>query len=378
MSALNKNRDSLSHEVRMIGNSSIPIYKYKDIDFSNIEVSELNKEGTQPLSYISYNDPIRNMRTRILVQTGRIKLTSHGIPPLDREDSKNHYYPDDSKREFIKIPLDPDQPACVELKKFLEKVDSWAGSSEIRRRLFGKKEDKYEYQSCIKIPLRRDDDESNDEKIDNVKNERTSVEYVKMKFNVVQQGKERVNRTKIVKNIGGKQREQINANTITDIANEIRFLSEIRLIFYFSKIWANKIPAHGASKIMYGIGFKVMAIEYTPNIRNNIDLDNIDFLSDEEESKVNESVKNNVKKDSKDKDNEEEFKSKDDEKKIKNEDIEEEFKKEDNEQDDEKDISGMSTKKSFSKNNKKKTLKDIEVDIKKKNYTKDKASNKVK
>lgn len=341
------NKDYFLRDEKMVGSSTVPIYKYKDIIFSNIEISELNREGTQPLSYINYNDPVRNMRTRILVQTGKIKLTSHGIPPLDREDSKNHYYPDDSKREFIKIPLDPDQPACVDLKKFLEKVDSWAGSSEIRRRLFGKKEDKYEYQSCIKFPLRRDDDESNDEKSDNVKNDRSAVEYVKMKFNVVQQGKERVNRTKIVKNMGGGQKEQINAITITDIANEIKFLSEVRLIFYFSKIWANKIPAQGASKIMYGIGFKVMAIEYTPNIRNIFDVDNIDFLPDEEESKVNESAE---KKDSKN-----------------------EVDEEDNENE-EKDISGMS----FIKSNKKKTSKDVEVDVKLKKRSKSKTSNRVK
>jgi hypothetical protein len=268
-----------------IANSSAPVYRYKDIDFDNAEVSELNKEGRQPLAYINYNDPIRNASTKILVQTGKIKITSHGIPQLDDEGVVDGYYPDDSKREFIKIPLD-DQPACIELRKHIEAADEWAGSAAIKKKLFGKRADEYQFQPSIKTPKKsvNDDDKPKTKKAKGTteKKEYPIIDYVKMKFNVISQGKIRVNKTKL-KKVEGKTKTTINAVSIAEIANEVRFLSENRFVFYYNKIWANKSAAQGATKIVYGLGFKVMAIEYTPSVNKSLNPADIDFLSSEEE-----------------------------------------------------------------------------------------------
>ena len=83
-----------------------PVYKYKDINFDNI----------------------KNLQNPILVQGPKIK--SHGIPPLNKE-----FCTSDNKREFIKIPLDPGQPACDDLRKYLEAADAWAGASAMREML---------------------------------------------------------------------------------------------------------------------------------------------------------------------------------------------------------------------------------------------------
>ncbi|XWV26520.1 hypothetical protein QJ857_gp0547 [Tupanvirus soda lake] len=272
--------------------SAAPVYRYKDVDFSNAEVSELNREGRQPLAYINYNDPVRNAQTKILVQTGKFKLTSHGIPQLDKEGTEDGYYPDDSKREFIKIPLDPDQPACVELRKHIQAADEWAGSEELKKKLFGKRAKEYQYQPSIKTPKKQtnDDDDDDDEpkkgkgkgKDSKPKKEYPIIDYVKMKFNVVSQGKGRVNMTKL-KKVDGKTKTVIKADTITEIANEVKFLSDIRLVFYYNKIWANKTAAQGAQFIAYGLGFKVMAIEYTPSPNKGLNSAEIDFLSEEED-----------------------------------------------------------------------------------------------
>ncbi|AUL78306.3 hypothetical protein QJ856_gp0511 [Tupanvirus deep ocean] len=276
--------------------SAAPVYRYKDVDFSNAEVSELNREGRQPLAYVNYNDPVRNAQTKILVQTGKFKLTSHGIPQLDKEGTEDGYYPDDSKREFIKIPLDPDQPQCVELRKHIQAADEWAGSEEMKKKLFGKRAKEYQYQPSIKTPKKpvSDDDDDDDDKPkgkgkgkgkgkdSKPKKEYPIIDYVKMKFNVVSQGKGRVNMTKL-KKVDGKTKTVVKADTITEIANEVKFLSEIRLVFYYNKIWANKTAAQGAQFIAYGLGFKVMAIEYTPSPNKGLNSAEIDFLSEEED-----------------------------------------------------------------------------------------------
>lgn len=297
--------DTKNSENESAMKTSTPIYRYKDVKFEHAEVSDLNKEGSQPLAYINYADPDRKANTKILVQSGKIKITSHGIPQLDKEGSNNNYYPDDSKREFIKIPLDPEQPPCVELRKHIEAAEEWAGSEEMRIKLFGKKKaDKYQFLPCIKTPQKSednddddDDDEENDDNQDNEKSKkqkkgkkgddnkkkRPVIDYVKMKFNMIGDNKTgRINKTKLTK-VEGKQKTRVIANTVTEIANEVTFRSEIKFIFYYNKIWVNKTAAQGSTKIMYGLGFKIMAIEYTPGSGSSLNTETIEFLSDDDD-----------------------------------------------------------------------------------------------
>ena len=323
-------------------NTVTPVYRYKEIKFSEVEVSELKEQGSQPLAYINYNDALRKATTKLLVQSDKIKLSSHGIPSLDKPGSQNKFYPDDSKREFIKIPLDPKQDTAMELRAHLEAADEWAGSDEMRKKLFGKRANRYQYQQCIKTPQKQnntfeddddnddDDDKSkgkkgkkgndkskkgknDDEKKGDEKKEYPIIDYVKMKFNVVpdgKDGKDRLNKTKL-KRIDGKTKTLVQANSIAEIADEIKFHSEIKFIFYYNKIWANKTPAPGASKCTYGLGFKIMAIEYTPSLGKSLDSANIDFLSEEEDEDESTQKTKNMSKNKKaakmdDDDNEEE------------------------------------------------------------------------
>jgi hypothetical protein len=265
--------------------SYVHIYRYKDINFSNVEISELNKTGKQPLSYIYYNDPAYpNSQRKLLLQSGWIKLTHYGIPPLDTE---RGFYTEDSQREFIKIPLDPRQDSCRDLRNHLEDADEWAGSSEIRKKLLGNYANNYEYQSCIRTPqlIESFGEDDNDGKKD-VEND-SPVNYVKMKFNVVtNENKDRINQTKLIRRNRDNTRTTVVAKSITEIANEIKYLSEIRFIFMYSKIWVNMTKLRGANKLLYGIGLKIMAIEYIPNNNKSINVDSIDFrLSDDEDDK---------------------------------------------------------------------------------------------
>jgi len=212
--------------------SAVKVYKYSEIKFSNAEVSELNKSGTQHMAYINYNDSKLSTRNKILIQSGHIELTSHGIPPLDKKDAVKKYYPDNKSREFIKIPLDPKQPTCDELRKHLEAADKWAGTEEMRRKLFGSKWKKYVYSPSIKVPKSGDDDDDGgeDEEDESKKKKKKSkdkdeskprvrigkdgkeypiMDYVKMKFNIIPVKKDdkedRIIKTKIKKVLDKKK-----------------------------------------------------------------------------------------------------------------------------------------------------------------------------
>jgi hypothetical protein len=266
-------------------NDTVPIHRPKSVSFDNVEVSELNKEGGQPLAYINYNDQQRNAKTKLLVQTCNIKLTAHGIPQLGGD-----YYKDDNDREFIKIPLDPNQQSCVELNLHLEKADEYFGSDAIRKALFGKKAEKYEYQPCIKQPQEKDDDDDDNDdsskkkKTKKDKKEYPKVNFCKMKFNFVSDSNDKdkhFNKTKFIRRDGDKK-SSVNLKTMTDIANELKYQSDVKFIFAYNKLWANKTPMPGAKTIMYGVGFKIIAVEYVPSQSRGFNPESVSFLSDEE------------------------------------------------------------------------------------------------
>ena len=86
MSKAGKTSKNSSNDVEKKSTSTI-IYKCKDIKMGNVVVSEINRTGTQPMAYINYTDPKINSETKILVQSGKFKLTGGGIPRLSKPDS---------------------------------------------------------------------------------------------------------------------------------------------------------------------------------------------------------------------------------------------------------------------------------------------------
>ena len=271
--------------------SNVPVYKYNEIDFNNVQVSEPKKFGRQKSSFIFYNDPKLNSETRILVQTDKIKLINHPIPRLDPEGTANGFYPDDSKREFIKISLDNEQKSCRKLRKNLEDIDAWANSLRIKKILFGNNYNDYIYQPCIKIPKK---DDEKDKKPNAPKF--PQCDWVKMNFNIFNTEKEKIIKTVLRKT--GVQKP-IPVKEIQDIANEITLNTELRLVFQYSKIWIFGTKSAGSNKTLYGVGFKVMTIQYTPGISKRLNIDDIEFRSGDEDSNDSNDSKEKPKSDDK-------------------------------------------------------------------------------
>lgn len=259
------------------------ICRPNEVDFNKMVLTKLNTDGTQSVSYINYADSgDAKDATSLLVQSGKIQLTHHGIPQLDAKDAKQKFYSDDSQREFIKIPLVPGVPEADELRKNLAKADAWFGSDAVRKQLFGKNEKNYEYTPCIRTPAEKVDDDDDDSKSKkSAKKDAPKIDYCKMKFSFSGQVPDKVNKTRLTRVIG-TTKTPVVAKTVTDIANEIRYMSTVKFIFHYFKVWANKTVAQGAKKKVYGVGFKMISIEYTPGPNNRINPDSIDFISDDD------------------------------------------------------------------------------------------------
>ncbi|AEQ32846.1 hypothetical protein [Acanthamoeba polyphaga mimivirus] len=257
-------------------NKKVKVFRYKNVDFKNVKVSDLKKGEGQPLCYINYEDPQTDDEVKLIVQSGTIKLVDHGIPGIHEK-----FCPTDDKREFIKIPLDNNQPACVELRKHAEQADEYFGSNKMRKQIFKNRADDYQYQPIIRTPQEKDDDDDDNDKKKSKEN-KVRYDFIKMKFNMIGDKENRVNKTKLIE-LKGDKKVSVRADTITEVANNIRFLSEIKFIFYYTKVWANTSKPQGGGKKLYGVGFKVMAITYTPSKGKGVNVDDLEFDSDSDD-----------------------------------------------------------------------------------------------
>ena len=273
-------------------NSSITIHRYADVNMKNLDISDLQVEGTQPIAYVKYNHNVRKSKIPLYVRSGVIKISSHGIPKIQEP-----HCPDDTKREFIKVPLDLSQKTCAELHEFLVRVDEYMASDEVSKKLFGaKKSSEYTYHKCIREPQELDDfGKGESKKFDGPK-----INFAKMHFhfsnpNAGKKDKkekfDKSNRklatkfTKIEKIDGKNSKKRVEFDSITKVAECLNRNAEIKFVFYFSKIWVMQ------AKKEYGVGFKIMACNFIPGISNAINPDDIEISDeddDEDDDEVNE------------------------------------------------------------------------------------------
>src|ERR1700733_288759 len=285
------------------------VYKVSDVDFINVEVTNMKKTEMQLISYIEYLDPDTNTKNKLIVQTPMMKLTrGGGIPKINPKFKIN----DDKDREFINVPLDENQPNALRFKEHLEKADEFFGSDKIKKKLFKEKAKEYMYQPIVRKPniKEEDDDDSDNDNKKFTKKKKEDVEAYpdkcKLKFNIrYGDNDEHFNVTTIIlteKTTDGKKIEEtkkteMKPTTITEISELIKYRSDVRYMIYYYKLWAAKSKLQGATYKMYGVGLKIIALEYTPPSGSTVNSNSVAFISsDEEDDEVNKKMSSKTKK----------------------------------------------------------------------------------
>lgn len=217
------------------------------LDTNNFEISELFRDGLMPTAFVNH----KNMGKPMSIVTKSIQITFYGIPSL-RSD-KGGFCEDDSQRQYINIPLDPDQSGCIELQDALARIDKHIGSNEVKKILFGSKWDKYDYKPIV----RSKESSSYDSEEDCPKPSAQNLPpYCKVKLIVGNQ-----NNKTIVKFNGKK----MPINSITDITKYVRYKCMAIFTIRIQKIWASKCTAPGSNKIWYGTGLCMEKISVGKN-----------------------------------------------------------------------------------------------------------------
>jgi hypothetical protein len=216
----------------------------------------------------------------LFLQCEWFELNSYGIP------GRNEFFTDDSQRLFIKVPLDQSNPKVKEFSEWLKLLDAHIGSDSFKEKLFGTKKDKYQYQSCFRLPQ---DDEDDKKKNPNKKDYGPKLPYMKLKVDTsFPDNKIKSPVFKSVMENGTRVRSKIdNINTIDDLSSHISFLSKFRPIIRPVKFWAQ---APNKKDPMYGLTFKMIKAEVEPRAKNNANIqqymDSDVFLNSDEDEHV--------------------------------------------------------------------------------------------
>lgn len=237
-------------------------YKLNKFDAKKFTVKKSNLNGMQDMWWLTYDGKIG-----LTWEMPWYKITSGGIKKFTEEGVKTNYpVTKDTDREYMHIGLDPEQESLMELRKFAEKLQEWFLSDEGKEKIFGKRADKY-----LGNPLFTDDPpEFEDEEGNPIPYKGTWIPKIRFSFDVDgKQNKDEVDsrtlKTIVVCKEDGRRVTQKKCKTMTDLAERVRYMSEVRVVFKISHIWAKKQANAATKKKEYGCKLKIMYIEYKPN-----------------------------------------------------------------------------------------------------------------
>lgn len=275
----------------MAANKPQPInfskFNIKNLSFSPLEKNERSK--AQKIAYPRYS--VGDGRpSNFVFQTPALSLNQYGIPSL------GEFYKDDSARDFIKVPLDPNNKDAMALQKMFEAIDEMVGETH-KKEILGKNHGKFAYSPLVKTPVEKlDDDDEDNEKKSNKKGAQEKFKYFKARISTDFETKRVTTLTylKLKESKDGKKREKLeNIETITDLASVIVYKSTIRMVIMANKLWAANAPDK-SGKYGYGISLRIIQVEVdtaengNSSIKNSFNTDAfIDEEDDAEESKTN-------------------------------------------------------------------------------------------
>ena len=256
----------------------IPCAMYK-VDPSKFitDDSPIKKNSkSDTVAFIRHMNKKLGTDTQVIFQTPKLKITYYGVPDLHEQ-----YAPSDDKREYMKIPVDPSQDTYDVVSKFLMAIDQEYSSDKMKKKLFGKRWEQYEYIPCFRESQAGGIGDSEDsENSKPKKSDQEKPNFFKVKFDISSTDTGRKNMTEMYK-MDGDERIPMKLDTMTEIFEEIPFLSEIIAVIKITRVWAMHTVKKKSETKTYGIGFKFVKIKYFPATRG---YDEIGFLSDEDDS----------------------------------------------------------------------------------------------
>lgn len=209
-------------------------FNFNCLSFSDLIVNYERDKLIMHCTSIYHNS---NKYVNFTFETKWIKLSQYGIP-LNGPDP---YYLDDKNRQFIKIPFDPNQQSCIELKNMLEKIDNklinnlpLENFARLKRTTNDKINKLFEY-----LPIVRslDNPRQFSDTVDKYVNEHQTHSYSKFKF--LKTYDDKIG-TRFNSVLSDGVLEPLEVNCISDLDDILALNSEVKMLVCMNFL-ANKV-----------------------------------------------------------------------------------------------------------------------------------------
>jgi hypothetical protein len=272
----------------------------KPISFNKIDVSKISftklednpRVNSQKIGYVRYTLD-DDSEVQFKVKTPKFCSEVYGIP------KEGPYYPDAKSRSHYKLGFcharkqqtDINYDEVEQFMNLLVSIDEMCDTDEFRKGQFGKEADKYEYQPLVRFSQEEVDeqgylvDENGNRKLDDKGREIYKPPYTKIKLDLEYAAPETEPTNKptfAIAELKDGKRVNVELNTFEDAVKMLRYLSKLRFIVSFNKIYAQK-KASGAgknAKKTYGITLKATNIEVEPSAYSTNSDPNEDAFAD--------------------------------------------------------------------------------------------------
>ena len=192
-------------------------------------------------------DVVKEQIAQPVCMTGDIKLVAYGIPTNPKGEGVEPFYATEKDRSFFRIPLDPEQPACVELMEMINSLDEYMADEENRSELFaGLPKDRL--TACEYSPLNKEPSEKMKEPRYNSLKVHLDVDF----------DSGDIMTPVFIKQPNGKNEPQ-QITTLKDVEKYFRWGCTFRCAIMIQKMWVMK-GKNTSKKYPYGLGAKCMQI----------------------------------------------------------------------------------------------------------------------
>lgn len=231
--------------------------KFNIEKFSLTELESNARSKAQLIAYPRYGEGMA------VFQTPEFTISQYGIVPI------GDYAKEDKDRTTLKLPLDPEQEACMQLQtNIFEPLDNHMEDPATQKEIFKapnleKVRKTFKYKSIIREP--QETESIDDPKEQSDKPKRQKCKFWKAKLDTdFETGRLRTSVfVRDPENPDAKP-ELKKVETVTDLERYMPWGSKVRFIVMMNKLWAEKNPKGTEKNRQYGISFKVLSIETTP------------------------------------------------------------------------------------------------------------------
>lgn len=257
----------------------------KDFEQKRFGVSPINVDIGNKNQYMAYSRyRYANLKTdripNFKFATGWVEMNQYGLPPPPGE---NSYTQSEEDRDHIRVPLDVDQEACVELGAMLKSMDETLATDDALQTILsslpkyaGKPKSlakackKYMLVPSYRTPKASDEDEESDdeEEGDDKDKKKVKHDFCKMK----------IDRDWNTKNftvslfVGEKEEDfepktfsakKVTVRNATELNEYVNFCCKVRLVVSVNKIWVSKSTGE-TGMYKYGLGMKIVQMQVIP------------------------------------------------------------------------------------------------------------------